>query len=192
MKTIFIIVILFSVNAFADVTLQDCLDDASLQGDNKTPQQPLPECVNLVQTDPAIVSVSSADNKWKAFGVGSMLYLEQKDEDGNLIDRSLLAGAQTELVSIRKIFIDTTYKKLFILQFKNSTYELMIHDLLFIGNVTPQKVMRTSSFANVTSVKMADTQNIEVVTDTATYNVNADGESRTELSTKKAVVLTPK
>ena len=184
--------IMFSTQVLAEVTLADCQEDSSLQGDNKTPLQPLPECADIIKADPSKVSVTSANNRWEAFGKGKMLYLDAFDADGNLVDRVLLAGSQTELVSIQKVFIDTVYKKLFIVQIKNGQHELMVQNLLFIGNVSPLKVMRSATFNGVTSVKMESGTEIEVVNASGSFLVKADGESREELSTEKALVISPK
>ncbi len=190
-KLIFILLILSTV-ASAEVTLQDCLDDASLHADNRTPQQPLSECADIINSDSGKITVTSADSRWKAFGIGHMLYLDSFDAQGILIDRVLLSGSSTELVSIKKLFIDTVYKKLFVIQQKNDQYELMVHNLLFIGNVSPQKVMRSPTFNGVTAIKMNSASVIEVVNASGTFLVKADGESRQELSSKKALEITAK
>lgn len=189
---IILFLILFSTAASAAVTLQDCLDDASLQGDNRTPQQPLPECADIIGADAGKISVTSSDLHWKALGISKMLYVDYSDANGVLVERVLLAGPETELVSIKKVFIDTVYKKLFVIQLKNEQYELMVHNLLFIGNVSPLKVMRSPAFNGVTSVKMNSATEIEVVNATGTFLVKADGESRQELSTRKALEINPK
>lgn len=191
-KIIFILLIMFSSLAYGEVTLQDCLDDASLQADNRTPLQPLSECPDLIKANPSHVTATTADNRWKAFGISQMMYLDAFDAAGNFSDRVLLSGSETELASIKKIFIDTVYKKLFVVQLKNDQYELMVYNLLFIGNVSPLKVMRSPTFAAVTSVRMEDSQQIEVVSASGTYLVMADGESREELSTEKALTIAPK
>ena len=191
-KLITLLLLILTTGAFAEVTLQDCLDDASLQGDNRTPQQPLPECAEIIGADAGKISVISADLRWKAFGIGQMLYVDNTDANGILIERVLLAGPETELVSIKKVFIDTVYKKLFVIQLKNEQYELMVHNLLFIGNVTPQKVMRSPTFNDVSSIKMNSATEIEVTNASGTFLVKADGESRQELSTKKALQITAK
>ncbi len=193
MKTLLVILlIMFSTLASASVSLQDCLDDASLQGDSKTPLQPLPECAVLIKAEPSHINFTSGDGKWKAFGTHQMMYLDNLDAEGNLVERFLLAGSETELVSIKKIFIDTVYKKLFVTQLKNDQYELLVYNLLFIGNVSPKKVMRSSEFNNVTSVKMENATQIEVINTSGSFLVNADGESREELSTQKAIVFSNK
>lgn len=193
MKTLLIILLMMlSTLAPAAVSLQDCLDDASLQADNKTPLQPLAECADLIKAEPSHINFSSEDGKWKAFGTHQMMYLDNLDAEGNLVERFLLAGSETELVSIKKIFIDTVYKKLFVTQLKDDQHELLVYNLLFIGNVSPKKVMRSSEFNNVISVKMENATQIEVINSSGPFLINADGESREELSTKKALVISPK
>lgn len=192
MKAFIYILAFISFNAFAGVTVQDCLNDSALVGHNKTPVQPLPECVTLLKADSSVVSVTSSDNKWKAFGLGPMIYIENYDGIGNLVNRELLAGESPELVSVQKLFIDPVYKRLFIVQVKNAKTELMIQDLEFIGNVSPLKVMHSESFSGLTSIKFNNQDEIEFVNASGTFTVNADAESRSNLSTKKALVITPK
>lgn len=193
MKKLNFILISFmlSLPVMAEVSLQDCLDDASLQGDSKTPQQPLPECSEIIKSEGAHVSVTSSEKFWKAFGIANMIYIDSLDEKGNLESRELLSGSQTELVAVKNIFIDSLQKKLFVIQAKNNMPELLIYNLEFVGNVSPLKVMRNEIFRNVSSVRMKTANVIEVISPDRSFVINADGESRTELSSKKALTIHP-
>ena len=192
MKTMILFTVLLSSTAFAEVTLQDCQDDAQFYGHHKSPLKPLAECESLVKNDPVAVSVTSADNRYRAFGAGNMIYLETFNESAVVTERILLAGDQTELVNVKQLFIDVPQKRLIVVQLKGSQYELMVHDLEFIGNVSPLKVMRSEIFSGVTSVKFDSAEELEVKNASGTFTLNADGESREELSTKKALSISEK
>lgn len=191
MKTLILFSLFLSLSASAEVAFQDCLDDAKLNGNHKTPVKPLPECVSILKAKTEAISVTSSDMKWKAFGADHMIYVEQLNDTGVLLDRVLLSGEETELVSVQKIFIDAVEKRLLVIQVKNEKSELLIFDLEFLGNVTPMKVMRNNIFNGVTSVSFSGENDILVVNALGSYIVKADGESRTELSTKKALQITP-
>ncbi len=189
--TLITLLLILSAPALAEVSLQDCLEDSRLHGSSKTPVIPLPECATIIEGDSSSVSVLSEDKKWKASGNQRMIYVDSLGPDSLPVERNLLAGDQTELVSIKKIFIDSEQKKLMVIQVKGEKSELMIYKLNFLGNVSPLKVMRSEIFDTVTSVKFQGPDYLEVINSSGKYLVKADGESRSELSSKKAIQITP-
>lgn len=187
--TLFLVIHAFTVRS--EVSLSDCLTDSQYQAHEKTPLQPLPECVEIIKADPSHVSVSSSDNLVRAYGIGHMIYVDSLDSQGVLIESSLLAGSQTELVSVNKLFIDKNQNRLLVIQNKNGSPELMLQNLSFIGNTSPLKVMRSDVFNAVTSAKYRNADEIEIINAVGTFVVKADGESRKELSSFKALEIIP-
>lgn len=191
MKTFIIFLLGFTLNAFAEVSLQDCLEDSRLYADSKTPVKPLSECAEIIEATPSSASVISPDKKWKAFGIGSMIYVDVLGPGESVLERILLAGEQTELVNVEKIFIDPEEKRLIVIQKKGVKNELMLFNINFLGNVSPLKVMRSPAFAGVTSAKFKGPEVIEVKAGEEVMSVRSDGESRQELSTKKDLEIIP-
>lgn len=186
MKTL-LILILFSFTTHAEVSFEDCQNDAMTFANHTRPVAPLPECAGIV--DAEADKVQSGTGAYRAFGKGNMLYLERKDASGHLLQRDLLAGDQTELTSLRKIFVDVSARRLYVIQMKSGESELLVYDLDFLGNVTPLNVMRSSTlFGTVTSVRLEAPGFLEVINSAGTYRVNADAETRTSRSIQKAII----
>lgn len=189
MKTLFII-LLFSIAANAAVTLEHCQEDALQYGNHKDPLKPLAECVVMIKADSGKIEASSADGLLYAFGSGNMFYVDSKDADGNIIERNLVAGDQTELKNIQKIFIDQKAERIYVIQVKNQKNEMLVFDLTFLGNVTPKNLLRSQALlSGAISVKAIGTKEIEIVNAQGTFRVNADAESRSTRSRQVALVI---
>lgn len=190
MKALYLIFFL-SLSASADVSYLDCSADALTFASHTHPVAPLPECAVIVDAEADKIQATSG--LYRAYGKEHMIYLDLKDAGGNVVSRELLAGDQTELVEIKKIFIDVAARRLYVIQLNNSQSELLVYKLDFIGNVTPLNVMRSSTvFGTAASVKAEGTDKIEVINASGTFLVNADAETRSTRSVQKALVVTPK
>jgi hypothetical protein len=192
MKVILFILFSMSINAFAEVTFQDCLDDALLNGSHTHALSPLEECAGIL--DAEADKVENVSGLYRAYGKSHMIYVDKKDAEGNVIERTLLSGDQTELVGVQKLFLDVPGRRLYVIQLNSSQKpELMVHNLDFLGNVTPLNVMKSDALlTGVTSVKAEGADKIEIVNAEGSFLINADAESRTSRSVQKAVVITPK
>jgi hypothetical protein len=192
MKTaLFFIMLMVTVNAFAVVTYEDCLEDAKTFANHVHAVAPLPECADIVDAESG--KSENISGVFRAYGKDHIIYVDKKDSDGNVIERSLLAGDQTELVEVQKVFLDTLARRIYVVQLKDSKNQLMVYNLDFIGNVTPLNVMKSDSlFLGVTSVKAEGTDKIEIINAQGSFLINADAENRTSRSIQKQLVITPK
>jgi hypothetical protein len=191
MKTITLLLILFPVFAFAEVSLQDCLDDARTFANHERPVAPLIECADIINTQEDKIEVTAGP--FRIYGKNHLIYVDKRDAVGNVIERTLLSGDQTDLVAVKKIFVDLVDRKLFVIQQNQAARELLVFNLDFLGNVTPLNVMKsTALLTNVSSVKAADEKNIEVINAQGTWLVNSDAESRASRSVKVALSIRPK
>lgn len=187
---LFILTLFLSLTVSAEVTVQDCLDDALTFANHERAVTPLPECASIIDNEEDRVEVVSG--KIRAFGKGRMIYVDTKDATGVIVERTLLSGDQTELVSIRKIFIDPVARRLFVIQVKAEKYELLVFNLDFLGNVTPLNVMRSQDLlSDVSSVKASDGKRIEIINEKGKFLINSDAESRLSRSVQKALTITP-
>ncbi|MES2526978.1 MAG: hypothetical protein V4598_07810 [Bdellovibrionota bacterium] len=188
---ILILIFCFTLNAFAEVSYQDCLDDAAMYAHHTNPVTPLPECAGIV--DAEVGSLEKIVSTFKVYGKDHVLYLDTRNEHGVVINREILAGDQTELVEMKNVFIDLTSRRIYLIQLKNGKNEMMVFDLDFIGNVNPMNVMRHNTlFENVTSVKAEGDDQIEIINASGSYLINKDAESRTTRSNQKNLVVTAK
>ena len=107
-----------------------------------------------------------------------MFYLESP------AGRMLMAGNQTELRAIEKVWIDTLNRRVFVLQ----KDELLTFDLDFIGNVAPLKFAKSNRLILVKSLRFlpSEKQFELTLTDGTVINMNSDAESRNRSSRKPA------
>ncbi len=191
MKIIILMSLFFVLNAFAEVSYEDCLQDAKTYANHVHAVSPLPECASILDADAGKAEFSTGN--YRIYGKDHMLYVDKKDVNGNVIERTLLAGDQTELINIQKLFIDTVARKIFIIQSNDSKNELMVYNLDFIGNVTPLNVMKSDTlFVGVTSVKSEGLDKLEIINAQGSFLINADAENRPSRSVQKALTITPK
>lgn len=191
MKALLFILCMISSQAMAEVSFQDCLDDGKRYAGESNPVTPLPECAGIVDAEDGKVEVSSG--LYRAFGKDHIVYVDKKDSNGIIVEKILLSGDQTELVSIQKLFLDTDSRRLYIIQSKNSKNELMVYNLDFLGNVTPLNVMKSDTlFDGVTSIKAEGEDKIEIINASGSFLINSDAENRTTRSVQKVLTITPK
>ena len=134
MNKLYILILLtIAPTAWGLTTLDDCLMDAQFFANHKHPVQPLEECADLVKEHSEKLEVKSTDGKFHLFGFGNMFYVDGPE------GRMLMAGSQTHLNGIKKAWIDTLNRRIFILQ----SDSLLTFDLDFIGNVSPLKLVKS-------------------------------------------------
>lgn len=183
--------ILLTMNAQAEVSYEDCLADAKTYAHHLRPVAPLPECSQIIDSSSGRIEAKLPP--YRAFGKDHVLYLEKQNPEGKLIERSLLAGDQTELGRIQKIFIDPEGQRLFVIQMNQQNHpELLVYRLNFLGNVSPLNVVASDAlFTSASSVRMVSPDKIEVKNSQGTILINADAETRTSRSVRKAITALP-
>lgn len=188
MKKIFPLLLILSFHASAEVTLEHCFEDATTYGKHDRAVAPLPECASLIDAEEEKVELISGN--FRFFGKGNMIYVDKRDPNGIVLERSLIAGDQTDLSVVSKFFVDLPTQKLYVIQKRATTSELLIFNLGFLGNVTSLNLMRsTSLFSTATQVKPSEVEGrIEVTNAQGIFLINQDAESRTSRSQQKSIV----
>lgn len=154
MKHFFIVLVFLSTQASA--SLGDCMKDASDYG-YKVEKKPDQTCYDLIKNHPQKAEARGQTGRYQAFGKGSIVYIETVSLDGTntLIRRDTLAGDQTDLKNVSRIWIHEKRNRLLVLQ-AGSPRGLQTYPLGPVGNTAPMRHFISPILNSVDRVKLLD------------------------------------
>lgn len=136
----------FLISSLAVADIDTCFRDANKNANHVHPLAPLEYCADVIANHPDKISVKSSDGKYNVYGLKNMIYVKTSNT------RELLAGDQTELKNIKKLIIDESDQKLFVIQDDS----VSVFNLNFIGNVSPVTYYHAQGLKNLLSFKLTE------------------------------------
>ncbi|HXH75459.1 MAG TPA: hypothetical protein VNJ08_10870 [Bacteriovoracaceae bacterium] len=154
MKYLLLLLTIFSSPSYAD-DLSACLKNAKDLG-SRVKLQPKKTCYDLIKKHPERIEVSSPSGNYHILAMGSILYLDHLDKAARkLVNRYVLAGDQTDMSNIQKVWIHEKKKRILILEAGNPK-GLLTQTLGAISNTAPLRHFKSPILNNVTQVKLLD------------------------------------
>ncbi len=152
MRYIYSFIFIFSLPAFAN--LEHCMNDARDSG-YMLNERPNKNCEDIIREHPNHIEAKSISGKYKAIAYGNMLYLYTYSLNKEVpVAKDMLAGDQTHLRSIKKVWVDEINEKIFILQ-NGNPFELLTF-ILHPSNTAPLRHFKSPILNTVSTIKLMD------------------------------------
>ncbi len=179
MKTLWMILLLPLISAQA-ATLEDCFKDSQDYGDALN-NAPAKQCRSLVETHPDRIEAKSPSGRHKLTGYSNMIYIDiyQEAKDAKPLTSTLLAGEQTGLNNIQKIWIYEKRKVFQVLQ-GVSAKALLTFTLADLSNTAPLRHIVSPVFNGATQIRLLDdVEEIAIMSNThrTIRFINSDADS---------------
>ena len=154
MKHLFILLIIISFETSA--SLENCINDARDSG-YQINERPAPDCLSVIKNHPSRIETKSLQGNFHTIAYGNILYLNTLSSSSNAIPIKveMLAGDQTGLTDISKVWIHEKKKKFLVLQ-NGSPKELLSFTLEYASNTAPLRHLKSSVLNNVSKIKLLD------------------------------------
>lgn len=177
-KTLLLILSFNVLPAFAD--LESCLTDARDYGYYLNERRNL-GCKKIISEHPGRIEVTGPSGLHKILAIGNILYLDTfKEKDAQApIKSEILAGDQTDLRKIKKVWIHEKKNRILVLQ-ATEPYGLLTYQLGNISNTAPLRHFISPILKGATSIKLLDDQDEIAIISAAGRNVrfiNSDADT---------------
>ena len=172
-----ITVFLFSQVSWAG--LDDCFKEAKEYGEilNEFKSE---ECGNLVSHAHSKIVATSINKSIRAQGVNNIIVIDKFDVKTNKITkRHVLAGDQTGLSQIKKIWLDEVNNVMLVLQ-KGNPYALLTFTLAYASNTAPLRHFKSPILNSVDEVRFLKSDSLLALVSTSQKNIrfiNSDADS---------------
>jgi hypothetical protein len=148
MKQLMLTIFFFANFASADV--ENCLQDGKLNAHHVQPVKPKENCADLIKNLKNKVEAKDSTGKNHIYGFRTMFYVDLNGK------KTLMAGDQTELKSIKFIRFHEPSQKILVFQSDEEVSSISTFNADFVGNVAPLSFYLSDKLNNVTNMSLLD------------------------------------
>lgn len=153
MKYLIFFFIFFSFYSHANIN--NCMRDAGDFG-HSLPMLPDLNCRSKIEANLDTIKIKSDSGRYQVSALGNIIYLDTFDlNKSKLTKREMLAGDQTGLTNVIKIWLHEKKKRLLVLQ-SGSPYGLLTFSLGNFSNTAPLRHFNSPLMNNFSEVKLLD------------------------------------
>lgn len=184
MKKITLLVFIYSINCFSQVTSELCeLKAKDLGSQSGIPQSIPSDCTNLIKSNQSLYNFDSTQaGDIKVYGHKNMLLTEiyQPNENGDLVlNTHYTSGEKSKLTNILAVEINTGDQRSYVLNEENGQYSVYSYFYSDGGNNVPARKLITTQIINATNIKVDNSSSLLYVVSSQegwvkVFNMHAD------------------